>query len=70
MLITDTYINEILRYLYCYDRININATAGTFGYTDGMTQFFYSNNFRIFSFSDVFTSVTKNIIENAEKIRK
>jgi hypothetical protein len=68
MLITDTYKNDILGCLYCYDRVNINATAGTFGYVDGMTQFFYANNFRIFSFSDVFAPVTKNIIENAEKI--
>ena len=68
MLITETYKDKILGCLHCYDRVNINATAGTFGYADGMTQFFYANKFRIFSFNDIFDPVTKNIIDNAEKI--
>lgn len=68
MLITDAYKNDILGVLQCYDRVNINATAGTFGYSDGMTNFFYSNGFKIFDFHNVFTPVTENIIKNAEKI--
>ena len=59
MLITDNYKDDILGCLYCYDRVNINATAGTFGYADGMTQFFYANNFRIFSFNDIFDDIGK-----------
>ena len=68
MLITEAYKKDIEGILQCYDRININATAGTFGYSDGMTHFFYSNGFKIFDFHNVFTPVTKNIIKNAEQI--
>lgn len=68
MLITETYKEDILGVLQCYDRVNINATAGTFGYADGMTNFFYSNNFKIFDFHNIFTPVTENLIKNAEKI--
>lgn len=68
MLITDSYKDNISGVLQCYDRLNINATAGTFGYAEGMTNFFYSNSFKIFDFHDVFTRVTENIIKNAEKI--
>lgn len=68
MLITEAYKEDILGNLFCYDRVNINATAGTFGYADGMTQFFYANKFKIFDFHNVFTPVTENIIKNAEKI--
>ena len=39
MLITETHKNDILGTLYCYDRVIINGTAGSFGYADGMTTF-------------------------------
>jgi hypothetical protein len=68
MLLTETYKEDIIGVLQCYDRININATAGAFGYSEGMTTFFYSNGFKIFDFHNVFTPVTENIIKNAEKI--
>ncbi|HAO52058.1 TPA: MarR family transcriptional regulator [Candidatus Magasanikbacteria bacterium] len=68
MLITEAYKEDIWGSLFCYDRVNINATAGTFGYADGMTQFFYANKFKIFDFHNVFTPVTEKIIKNAEKI--
>lgn len=68
MLITESYKEDILGTLFCYDRININGTAGTFGYADGMRQFFYSNNFRIFDFDKIFTPVTETIVENAKKL--
>jgi hypothetical protein len=68
VLITETYKENIEGILQCYDRVNINATAGTFGYSDGMTQFFYLNGFKIFDFHNVFTPVTENIVKNAEQI--
>ena len=68
MLITEAYKDDIVGILQCYDRVNINATAGTFGYSAGMTNFFYSNGFRIFDFHKVFAPVTENIIKNAEQI--
>jgi len=68
MLITKVYKNDILGNLMCYDRVNINVTAGTFGYAGGMTQFFYVNGFRIFDFHNIFLPVTAKIIENAENI--
>jgi hypothetical protein len=70
VLITEAYREDILGNLFCYDRVNINATAGTFGYADGMTKFFYANNFMIFDFVKIFTPVTDNIIKNAQKIAK
>jgi DNA-binding MarR family transcriptional regulator len=68
MLITDSYKDSISGVLECFDRLNINATAGTFGYAEGMTNFFYTNNFKIFDFHNIFTPITENIIKNAEKI--
>lgn len=70
MLITEAYKEDILGNLFCYDRVNINATAGTFGYADGMTRFFYANNFMIFDFVKVFAPITDKIIKNAQKIAK
>lgn len=70
MLITETYREDILGNLFCYDRVNINATAGTFGYADGMKRFFYVNNFMIFDFVKIFAPVTDKIIKNAKNIEK
>lgn len=47
--------DKILGNIFCYDRININVTAGTFGYADGMTSFFYANGFKIFDFHNPLT---------------
>lgn len=68
MLITEKYEEDILGVLSCYDRIIINGVAGTFGYADGMTTFFNINKWKIFDFAKVFTPVTENVKENAEKI--
>jgi hypothetical protein len=68
MLITKVYEEKILGVINCYDRINIKCTAGTFGYADGMGIFFKVINRRCFDFHKVFEPVTKDIIENAEKI--
>jgi hypothetical protein len=68
MLITETHVNNIHGTISCYDRIIINATAGTFGYAGGMTSFFYEKGYRIFNFANIFTSVTESIKSNAEKL--
>lgn len=68
MLINEVHKDKILGSIFCYDRININATAGTFGYADGMTSFFYANGFKIFDFHKIFEPVTNDIVKNAEKI--
>ena len=68
MLITTTHQEEIEGIVYCYDRVLIKATAGTFGYPDGMSMFFNQHGYRIFDFANVFTPVTERIKENAEKI--
>ena len=70
MLITETHQGDINGILYCYDRVLINATAGTFGYADGMRVFFNTQGYRIFDFANVFTPVTERIKENAERIAK
>jgi hypothetical protein len=48
VVITNSYKENISGVLHCYDRVNINATAGTFGYPEGMTSFFFLNGFKIF----------------------
>jgi hypothetical protein len=68
VLITTTHQEEITGILYCYDRVLINATAGTFGYPDGMTVFFNQQGYRIFDFANVFAPVTEAIKENAERL--
>ena len=68
MLITEKYEKDILGVLHCYDRVIINGVAGTFGYADGMATFFNINRWKMFDFAKVFTPVTENIKENAEKI--
>jgi len=70
MLITETHKEDIKGILYCYDRVIINATMGTFGYADGMRVFFNTQGHRIFDFANVFTPVTEQIKENAEKLAK
>ena len=68
MIITKSHEEKIEGTLFCYDRININCRAGTFGYADGMKNFFYTINRRCFDFSDVFKPITEIIKENANKI--
>ena len=70
VLITATHQGEINGELYCYDRVIINATAGTFGYADGMRMFFNQRGYRIFDFANVFTPVTEQIKENAERLAR
>ena len=68
MLITEKHEKDILGTLSCYDRVIINATPGKFGYSGGMTHFFYQNELKIFDFHKVFEPVTEAIRENAERI--
>ena len=68
MLLTAKYSTEIHGVLSCYDRIIVNATAGTFGYAGGMTSFFYGKELRIFDFHNVFTPITEEIKTNAQRI--
>jgi hypothetical protein len=68
MLITETHQEEITGVLYCYDRVLINVTAGTFGFPDGMGMFFSTHNFKVFDFANVFTPVTDRIKGNAERL--
>jgi len=68
MLLTTTHREEIIGKLYCFDRVLINAVAGTFGFPDGMAMFFNTHGYRMFDFANVFTPVTSRIKENAEMI--
>jgi len=70
LLITTTHQKEIIGVLYCYDRVLINATAGSFGYADGMRSFFNSQGYRIFDFANIFTPVTEQIKSNADKVAR
>jgi hypothetical protein len=68
MLLTTTHQKEIIGEIYCYDRVLINATVSTFGFPDGMAMFFNTHKYRIFDFAKIFTPVSDQIKENAEKI--
>jgi len=59
MLITETHQEKISGVLYCYDRVLISATAGTFGYAQGMGVFFNTHGYRMFDFAKVFAPVTE-----------
>ena len=64
MLLTERYEREISGKLGCYDRVIIRGTPGIFAYADGMSSFFYTHNYRIFDYSNIFKPVTDDIISN------
>jgi hypothetical protein len=68
MLITEKYEKDIHGTISCYDRVVIFATPGNFGYSVGMTDFFYKQEYKIFDFSEIFKPVTENIRKNAQRI--
>jgi len=70
MLITDKYAKDIHGLLSCYDRVVVFATPGGFGYSGGMTNFFYQHELKIFDFHNVFEPVTQAIKDNAARIAK
>ena len=70
MLLTKTHQEDINGVLYCYDRVLVSVTAGTFGYPDGMGMFFNTHGYRVFDFAKVFAPVTERIRETAEILAK
>jgi hypothetical protein len=66
MLLTESHAVDISGTISTYDRVIINGTAGTWGYSGGMTAFFNAQGYRIFDFAKVFIPTTESIKANAE----
>ena len=69
-MITETYKNQILGVLSCYDRIIIQGTLPGWCFDSGMTSFLYSQGIRIFDFPQFAQPLREEVRENAEKIAK
>ena len=69
-MITETYKDQILGVLSCYDRIIIQGTLPGWCFDSGMTSFLYSQGIRIFDFPQFAQPLREEIRENAEKIAK
>jgi len=50
MMITETYNDQIMGTISCYDRIIIQGTLPGWCFDSGMTSFLYSKGIRIFDF--------------------
>lgn len=68
MLLTEKHRGNINGCLYCYDRVIVNATADTWGYAGGMTNYFHRQGYQFFDFAKIFTPITENIKANAQRI--
>ena len=66
-MITETYKDQILGVISCYDRIIIQGTLPGWCFDNGMTSFLYSQGIRIFDFPQ-FAQPLKE--ERSGKMRK
>ena len=69
-MITETYKNQILGVLSCYDRVIIQGTLPGWCFDSGMTSFLYSQGIRIFDFPQFAQPLREEVRENAERIAK
>ncbi len=54
----------------CFDRIILTGTIEGLGYAQGITNYFYANNIRIFDFMEWAKPFTEEVRKNAENIAK
>lgn len=64
----ERYAGEIDGILPCYDRIILTGTLAGVCYPQGMTNYLYANNIRIFDYSDKMNSLRLDLIKNAKQI--
>jgi len=69
-LLTEKYKRDISCVLSCYDRIIISGTMPEISYSQGMTNYMYQNNVRIFDYPKFAEPFKETIRSNAERIAK
>lgn len=67
-LITEKYQNEIDGILHCYDRIVINGHLQQLCYAKGMTKYLYTQQIRIFDYTQFAEPLRDLIRENAQRL--
>ena len=67
-LLTERYKSQIAGLLSCYDRIIIQGTVPGWCYAQGMTDYFYANQFRIFDYPKWAQALREAIRENMERL--
>ena len=67
-LLTERYQSQIAGVLSCYDRIIIQATLPKWCYAQGMTDYFYANQIRIFDYPKWAEPLRDAIRQNMERI--
>lgn len=69
-LLTEKYTKDISYVLSCYDRIIISGTLPEISYSQGMTNYMYRNDVRIFDYPKFAEPFKEAIRTNAERIAK
>ncbi len=69
-LLTTTYRDKISGTLSCFDRIIITGRIPQICYSQGMTSYLYSHNFRIFDYAKFAEPFKELLPSNAEQIAK
>lgn len=67
-MLTETYEEQIMGIISCYDRIIIQGTLPGWCYDQGMTSYLYSKGIRIFDFPQFAHALKEEIRDNASKI--
>ena len=67
-MLTETYDEQIMGIISCFDRIIIQGTLPGWCYDQGMTSYLYSKNIRIFDFPQFALPLKEEIRDNASKI--
>lgn len=67
-MLTDKYADKIYGILTCYDRMIIQGYIPGWSHADGMTNYMYANDIRIFDYSSFSQPLTEQIRENAQRI--
>ena len=65
---TEKYQNEIDGILHCYDRIVINGHLASLCYAKGMTKYLYTQQIRIFDYTQFAEPLRDVIRENAQQL--
>ena len=69
-LLTETYKREISCVLSCFDRLILSGTIPEISYSQGMTNYLYQNQVRIFDYPKFAEPFKEKIRLNAERIAK
>lgn len=69
-LISETYKNKISCVISCYDRLILTGTLPEISYSQGMTNYMFKNNIRVFDYPKFAEPFKDAIRTNAERVAK